>query len=79
MPTAVLTIPEQTKKELKKFAWVNWSEVSKEELLGQEEKIKLLNELDELTKHSELTDKDALELGRKVNKAMWERLKKEGE
>lgn len=78
MPTAVLTIPEEVKKELKEFVWVNWSEVGKEELLEQEEKIKLLDELDELTKHSKLTDEDALRLGRKVNKAIWERLKKEG-
>jgi hypothetical protein len=78
MPTVVLTIPKGTKEEFKEFPWVNWSEVSKETLIKQKEKVKLLNELEELTKHSTLTDEDCIELGRKVNKAIWERSKKEG-
>ena len=31
MPSATLTIPNKVKEELKEFAWVNWSEVGREE------------------------------------------------
>lgn len=36
MPSVTLTIPEGTKSELKRFQWVNWSEVAREEFLKKE-------------------------------------------
>lgn len=67
MASAVLTIPDEVKAELKRFSWVNWSEFAREELIKQEKRMKLF---EELTKGSSFREKDALELGRKINKSL---------
>lgn len=78
MPSLTVSLQKEFVERLDKFAWVNWSAVTRKELIKQEEKLELIKELDELTKNSELTDKDCLELGRKINKGIAERSKKEG-
>ena len=78
MGTATLTLPEDIKSELKRFSWINWSEVAKEELLKKEKKQELLKKLDKLLEKSEMTDKLALELGEKIKESMWKRYKEKG-
>lgn len=73
MPTVVLTIPEETKKELKEFVWVNWSEVSRETLLEKEEQRELF---EVLVSKSKLSSKDAKVLADKINVGMLGELKK---
>ena len=60
---------------MKEFAWVNWSELAKEEVIKQDEKAKLFEELEELTKESTLSDEDCLRLGKFVK----EKFEKESE
>lgn len=74
MGTITLTLSEDAKAEIKSFCWVNWSEVARDEFVRQEERAELFKQLEEFTKNSTLTDEDALRLGRKVNKAIAERL-----
>jgi len=78
MPTITLSVPENLKREMKQFREINWSEVSREAISEKIKKLELLKVLDKLASKSELTDKDCLELGKKVNKNMLKKLKDKG-
>lgn len=66
MASATITMPDEIKNEIKRFSWVNWSEVAREELIKESKRIKLLEELEELTKDSTITDNDIEEFGKLV-------------
>jgi hypothetical protein len=68
MPSVTFSIPDKVKSEMEKFAWVNWSELAKQEVLKQDEKSKLFDELDELLKNSKLTDEDCLRFAKGIKK-----------
>lgn len=72
MASVMFSIPSEVKSEMKEFAWVNWSELAKEEVLKQDEKAKLFEELEELTKESTLSDEDCLRLGKFVKRRFAE-------
>ena len=55
------------------FPEINWSEVARKAF---REKVEDLKFLKEFTSKSELTEEDALELGRKVNKALSKRYRR---
>ncbi|MFH1443082.1 MAG: hypothetical protein ABIG96_03540 [Candidatus Micrarchaeota archaeon] len=57
-------------KELK------WSEIARQSF---EEKLRMLEWMNELLKNSEITDEDAIRMGRELNKRMAERIRKERE
>lgn len=78
MVSVSFTISDELRAKMEKFSWINWSEVARQKALEQDRKIELLDELEELTKDSELTDEDCLNLGRLVNKRVLQRLQKEG-
>jgi len=68
-----LSIPKELKDQMDQFPEINWSEVAR---IAIREKITDLNLLKEFTSKSELTEEDALELGRKVNKALSKRYRR---
>ena len=65
--TLTLAISDELKKELNAIKEVNWSEETRRFLEQRVKRIKLLRELDELTKNATLTEQDVLEIGRKIN------------
>lgn len=74
MSTITLSIPEDLKVEMESSPEINWSEVARaaiREKLGQLKLLKLL------VSKSKFTEKDALELGKKVNHALHQRYLKE--
>lgn len=73
MPTITLSVPENLKKEMDESKEINWSAVAREAI---QEKVSQLKILKTIATKSKLTEKDALELGRKINQAMHERFKK---
>ena len=73
MPNLTIAIPEELKKKLSEFKVMNWSEVAREAF---EKKIVQLKILESFSKDSELTQEDALRLGKKVNEALSKRLSK---
>lgn len=73
MPSLTLAVPEELKKEMDKRPEINWSEIAREAI---RQRLLLLKEMDRLLAKSELTEADALELGRKVNEAVAKRYKK---
>ncbi len=70
MTNVTVTVPNELKKDMDSFDEINWSAVARKAFAG---KVKLLKEMDDLLKHSELTEEDSVKLGRKVNKALWEK------
>lgn len=73
MPTVTLTVPGDVKSELKRFSWVNWSEVAREEFVRQE---KVREEFERFTKiisKSRLTEEDVRELSDGVSLSLAKR------
>ena len=70
MPTITLAVPEELKKDMDETKEINWSEVARAAIKTKISQLKLLKEI---TAKSKLTEKDALELGRKINKSLHER------
>ncbi len=74
MSTITLSIPEDLKVEMESSPEMNWSEVARAAI---REKLTQLKLLKLIASKSKLTEKDALELGRKLRRAVHERHVKE--
>ena len=70
MVNMTLAVPKELKQEMDDFPEINWSEVAR---AAFKRKIDALRIIKEFTSESELTEQDAIELGRKVNKALRKR------
>ena len=70
MPTITLSVPEDLKQEMDEFKEMNWSEVARAAI---RERVAQLAILKSITAKSKLTEKDALEIGRKIRKGIHER------
>jgi len=73
MPTITLSVPEELKHEMDESREINWSEVARQAI---KEKVAQLKILKKIAVKSKLTEKDAIEIGRKIKKAMHEKYKK---
>jgi len=60
-----LAIPEELHTIMKKHQETRWSEVARQALWVQAKKLELM---DKILAKSKLTEQDALEIGRKINK-----------
>lgn len=72
MVNMTLAVPEDLKKEMEKHPEIKWSEIARR---AMEDYAKKLEYMDAILSKSKLTEKDALELGRKVNAAVARRHK----
>jgi hypothetical protein len=70
MTNMTLAVPEELHIIMRRHKQIKWSEVAREALWNQAKKLELM---DKILSKSTLTEKDALEIGRKVNKAVAER------
>ena len=70
MTNMTLAVPEELRTIMQRHKEIKWSEVAREALWNQAKKIELM---DKLLSKSTLTEKDALEIGRKINKAVAKR------
>jgi len=66
MASVTFSIPDKVKAEMKEFPWVNWSELAREQLVKQDMRAKLFEELEELTKDSKITEDDCLRFAKRV-------------
>jgi len=66
MASVTFSVPDKLKSEMKQLSWVNWSELARQEVLKQDEKAKLFEEFEELTKDSKITDEDCLRFAKQV-------------
>ncbi len=76
MVSVTLSMPDDVKAELKRFSWVNWSEVAREELERERRSQEQLEDFNRIVSKSKMTDADAILLGREIKKALHERYKK---
>ncbi len=78
MVSITLSIPEQTREQMKKFQEINWSRYVRASI---EEKVKQLSwketMLQQLEDEKEF-DTQAIEIGNKIKQGMWKKYKKEG-
>lgn len=74
MVNMTLSIPEDLMKKMKRFSEIRWSEVARK---AMEQRANDLEVLDKLTEKSTLTEKDAIELGRKLKRATAEKFLKD--
>jgi len=64
MVSVTLAVPKEMKVEMDRHPELNWSEIARQAI---RQKIDLFKKMDILLAKSRLTEKDALELGKKVN------------
>ncbi|MBI5046919.1 hypothetical protein HZC07_04285 [Candidatus Micrarchaeota archaeon] len=67
-----LAIPTELKHKLEEFPEINWSEVARQAFM---QKIKDLQFLKEFKSESEMTEGEALRLGREVRKKISKRIR----
>ena len=60
-----IAIPSELQLEMANHPEIDWSEIAADAI---RERLDLLRKMDALLKDSRLTEKDALELGKKVNR-----------
>jgi len=73
MTTLTLSISDQLKKKMKKFTYINWSDVARTAIL---DKINLLEKMDRLLAKSDLSEEDSIKLGRSIKRRQWKKTKK---
>lgn len=70
MVNMTITVPQELKNDLDLFPEINWSEVARQAF---REKVGDLKFLIEYKKNSQLTEEDALRLGKEVNRSLHKR------
>ena len=70
MTTLTLSIPEELKNSMDTFPEINWSAIARSAI---RERIAMMHKFKEFTRDSKITENDALELGRKINKKVAEK------
>lgn len=70
MVNVTVSVPEEMKKKMDKFAVINWSEVAREAFAEQISKMELLKAL---TSKSKATDKEVEMLAKKIKTKVWKR------
>ncbi|HLD42110.1 MAG TPA: hypothetical protein VJB06_03670 [archaeon] len=76
MPTLTLAIPQDMKEEMETLPEINWSEIAREAIM---QKITEYRIFKAVVAKSKLTQKDALDIGRKVNESLYKEYKKRSE
>ena len=75
MSSMTLSIPEDMKKKMEGFAWLNWSELAREAFAKRMKQLEVLAKFEKDFQDSKLTDEDCIKLGRELKKAMLEKQK----
>lgn len=73
MVSITLSVPEELKEEMDMHPELNWSEVARQAI---KQKILVIKKMDVILAKSTLTEKDAVELGRTVKKALSKKCKR---
>ncbi|MCL4379225.1 MAG: hypothetical protein M1160_00090 [Candidatus Marsarchaeota archaeon] len=70
MPNITISVSEELYKTIKQHRQIRWSEVARRAMLIYAQKLAVL---DKLTKDSELTEADAISIGKKIKKGIAKR------
>lgn len=72
MASLTLSIPNKLKEEMGGFKYINWSEIARTAIIN---KLRLLENMEELLKKSTLTEEDTIKYGRAIKKRQWAKTK----
>jgi hypothetical protein len=75
MVSVTFSFDEESKHEMERFSWVNWSELAREIFLKRIKKEEALRRLNELMKDSEMTEELAMQLGEELKERIYKRIK----
>jgi hypothetical protein len=75
MVNMTLSLPDEFKRKMDKFAWLNWSEIARDAFVKRMRQLELLERLNKDFEKSELTDEDCISLGRKLREDIWKKYK----
>ena len=78
MASITFAVDEKLKSRIAEFAWVNWSELAREELMKQEKTREAFEKFKAIATKSKLTEKNAKELADKISLSMHKKLKDKG-
>ena len=78
MASIMASLPNEVKADIEHFSWVNWSEVAREAFIVKIKRLEALEKFEKLLDKSKFTEKDALELSRKVKEERLKQLKEQG-
>ncbi|MEK6892705.1 MAG: hypothetical protein AABX07_00720 [Nanoarchaeota archaeon] len=67
MVSLTLSIPEDLRAEMGSFPEINWSVIAREAII---KRLTLLKRIKEFSKDSELTEDDAIRIGREINRGI---------
>lgn len=70
MANLTLAIPDDLKLKMGRFPEINWSEVARQAI---SEKARILDQMQRLLSKSSLTENEALSLGQKIKKRVWQK------
>lgn len=70
MTNMTLAVPEELMAIMKKHKEIKWSEVARQALTEKAEELALM---DKILSKSKLTEKDAIEIGKKINEGIAKR------
>ena len=73
MVNVTLSISEDVKMEMEMFPEINWSEIARAAI---KKRIMILKKIKEFSRDSELTEEDAIEIGRKVKESLTKKQKR---
>ena len=76
MPTLTLAVSEDLKHEIDELPEINWSEIARKAISEKAAEFKLFKSI---VAKSKLSEKDAIELGSKVNEGVYKKYKKKFE
>lgn len=77
MPSVTLTLSDDTKTEIQRLSWINWSELIRIELSKKLKRDCALDKISKLTKKNKLTKKDILKLAEELKSSVWKAYKEE--
>ncbi|MFB6246343.1 MAG: hypothetical protein ABEI74_01995 [Candidatus Pacearchaeota archaeon] len=75
MVNITMSLPDDLKEQMDRHKEINWSEIARQAI---KKKLAVLEEMDKALADSELSEEDAVELGKKVNKELSKKSKKKG-
>lgn len=70
MTNMTIALPEDLYKVMKKHKHIKWSEVARQAIKNQAQKLEMM---DKILSKSRLTEEETLELGRKINRGIVKR------
>jgi len=77
MVSITLSVPEEVKQKMEKFAWLNWSALAREAFLKKMKQLEILEKFEKDFENSELTDEDCIKLGRELREDISKRRKED--